>query len=995
MADISVVVTAEQPRLSESITVPTRVYFPAGTIPIDTATIAFDSAWNSTGAAVRRKLVTDGRKRGTAAASITVTSAATNPEKILCAQYVSKPLRKQTLSGNVRGQFRALESNAAFNGTLQIGIRVVSRDGQTVRATLLAVGGSTTTGTTPPEFTTALTNRRLLTSGDVTPLPLTSYDCADGDRLVIEIGLNDKDAGTARTAQISFGDNTVDLLTDDTTTTAQDPWLEFDTTIRFQDAVDTVRISDTGSGVAEMIENNGIKIADGPVLAALITDNNLSRAVADENLKLAESLTVKRDITASVQEDLKLADTLTADRILQVSSTAEALRIADTVTAQLDPLQTTAALTDSLKITDTVTAAFVLLVDKQESIRIAEEAPVGRLDPIIVAVAQESIRIIDDAPPSAVVVVDNILTASLSETLKLSETVTASRDLTASLQEDLKCSETVTAVRQLAVAVADESLRIADTVTGRHDPIVAAPAESLKVVDTVTAERNQALNGTPNSEEPTHLQDSAPVAQLSPLEATVALAEAVRLADGPPTARLDPLLVAATETLKLADTDLTAQRVSTSGVDPEIIRITDTLTASMSAAAGEPGDESLHLRDVVEAGLTPLLGLPAAEQVHTEDRDRTPQLDLAIMPEGLRIGEETVGQRTPQEEILRLADGTVFVQMGDVKNALPAPTEALRLGDVLLQPEMTPYTASLTETVKIGYPTAAAERSEAELTKDEGIRTSDTVSAAITAANGLSTVASETLRLAESITPGRDLAQTVTETARLAETATGVRNLAVSLTEALGIADTPTARRDLSVSVTEALRIADTPIPTLNPLEPSATESLRLTDDVAGVIILDPTDLATAVDAETTRLRTVLDVHVTLAAELTETLRLADLADAGPGTALAVVVAAEALHVADVTDPGIELRDGVDSEDVTIGEELAAVLALTVVVTETVAVEEDLLAVTRDLATVAPGEGEGPTIAALAFTTEDLQADVFTDETLQGEVFTDETLSPV
>src|SRR4051812_29354377 len=108
MADISVLITQELAKLAEQLTVPTRIYFPSGTVPIEPSTNpAFDAAWNTTGAAVRRKPVVDGRKKGTGAASVTVTSAATNPEKILLAQYVSQPLRAQTISGNIRGQFRA------------------------------------------------------------------------------------------------------------------------------------------------------------------------------------------------------------------------------------------------------------------------------------------------------------------------------------------------------------------------------------------------------------------------------------------------------------------------------------------------------------------------------------------------------------------------------------------------------------------------------------------------------------------------------------------------------------------------------------------------------------------------------------------------------------------------------------------------------------------------------------------------------------------------
>jgi hypothetical protein len=71
--------------LLDQITVPTRIYFPSGTFAADVSP-AFDAAWNNTGFAAVRNAVNDGRKRGTAAASVTVTGTATNPELMLRAQ---------------------------------------------------------------------------------------------------------------------------------------------------------------------------------------------------------------------------------------------------------------------------------------------------------------------------------------------------------------------------------------------------------------------------------------------------------------------------------------------------------------------------------------------------------------------------------------------------------------------------------------------------------------------------------------------------------------------------------------------------------------------------------------------------------------------------------------------------------------------------------------------------------------------------------------------
>jgi hypothetical protein len=68
--------------------------------------------------------------------------------------------------------------------------------------------------------------------------------CEDGDRLVVEFGGGRALSWTGDFA-ISFGDNSgTDLPEDDTTTAANNPWLEFSMTIAWQDISGSVSVSD-------------------------------------------------------------------------------------------------------------------------------------------------------------------------------------------------------------------------------------------------------------------------------------------------------------------------------------------------------------------------------------------------------------------------------------------------------------------------------------------------------------------------------------------------------------------------------------------------------------------------------------------------------------------------------------------------------------------------------------------------------------------------------
>jgi hypothetical protein len=151
----------------------------------------------------------------------------------VCRVYVSDPLSGSgTLSGNVKGIIRCQENSTSANMQAQLLVKVVSRDGTTVRGTALA--HQTAAGT---EFGTALANRKFPLDWTTSPgTTLTGVAYSAGDRIVLEIGYRNNTANTTTfTATMSFGDNVgADLSEDQTGTAGNCPWIEFDSTLSFE-----------------------------------------------------------------------------------------------------------------------------------------------------------------------------------------------------------------------------------------------------------------------------------------------------------------------------------------------------------------------------------------------------------------------------------------------------------------------------------------------------------------------------------------------------------------------------------------------------------------------------------------------------------------------------------------------------------------------------------------------------------------------------------------
>ena len=200
---------------------PLKIYLPStGAAAVSPA---FDAAWEETGDADRRAMVTTRINSAMTNKSITLALAA---QDALFRQYVSDTLAAQTISGAVSIQVRATEALATADAIARLTLKVVSQDGTTERATLLAFGdfGNGT------EFdATTLTSNTFAFKDAV-----TAYTCILGDRLSLELGCNH--AAAAVGVSINFGDDSSTDLTenDETETTANNPWLLFYRPVTFQ-----------------------------------------------------------------------------------------------------------------------------------------------------------------------------------------------------------------------------------------------------------------------------------------------------------------------------------------------------------------------------------------------------------------------------------------------------------------------------------------------------------------------------------------------------------------------------------------------------------------------------------------------------------------------------------------------------------------------------------------------------------------------------------------
>lgn len=213
----------------------TRFYLPStGTADISPA---FDASWDVTTNADRLAMVTT-RINSAMTTKSGVGDTNINVDQLL-RQYISAGLAAQTLSGTIKGNMRMV-SSAIGNGVLAVRVAKCASDGSGVTE-ILAIQFSSDTGAAPPATAASLTNRRLEQGSNDFSLDLTSTSFSAGDRLIVELGYRDLSSNAARIVSTNFGDDAAsDLPEDETTTTADNPWVEFSADITFSGSTPTV-----------------------------------------------------------------------------------------------------------------------------------------------------------------------------------------------------------------------------------------------------------------------------------------------------------------------------------------------------------------------------------------------------------------------------------------------------------------------------------------------------------------------------------------------------------------------------------------------------------------------------------------------------------------------------------------------------------------------------------------------------------------------------------
>lgn len=206
----------------------TRFYFPStGTPGISPA---FGS-WDVTSNADRREMV---RTRISSAMTNKDGSGDATVGNHLLRQYVSsESLAAQTLSGTIKGQVRIQNVGGGNVGSLAVRVAKCASDGSGVTE-ILIISYSTDASGVPPRPDTTMTNRRFEQGDNDFALDLTSTAIDAGDRLIVELGYRDTSTNTSRYCRHSLGDDSAtDLAEDETTTTADNPWIEFSADIAF------------------------------------------------------------------------------------------------------------------------------------------------------------------------------------------------------------------------------------------------------------------------------------------------------------------------------------------------------------------------------------------------------------------------------------------------------------------------------------------------------------------------------------------------------------------------------------------------------------------------------------------------------------------------------------------------------------------------------------------------------------------------------------------
>lgn len=197
-------------------------FYPCCNAPPDPPDISPTPAagWEKTTGITRVSLL-DHQSGITASYSIASTGVANNDVAIV--QLISEPLPAQIVEGTLKGQFFADQVASGDDFRSQIVVRVFSKDGTTVRGTLLDFDASALSS----EWANNTATNRKFPLAASSPATLTPVTLVDGDRIVVELGYRShstsvSDGSIVLTEGIEAAENETETLS-----SAYGGWLEF------------------------------------------------------------------------------------------------------------------------------------------------------------------------------------------------------------------------------------------------------------------------------------------------------------------------------------------------------------------------------------------------------------------------------------------------------------------------------------------------------------------------------------------------------------------------------------------------------------------------------------------------------------------------------------------------------------------------------------------------------------------------------------------------
>lgn len=451
----------------------TRFYLPStGTPDISPA---FGSGWGVTTNADRIDLVTT---RISSAMTLKSGVGDAGQDYQLLRQYISAALGAQTISGTIKGQVRMSNSAGTSIGQLAVRVAKCASDGSGVTEILAIADSTTAPGTNPPGTVATLTNRRMEQGVDDFILDLTSTGVNAGDRLIVEIGYDDNSTNTTRFASCSFGDDSAtDLPEDETTTAANNPWVEFSMDIAFDEggggttydvdvsesasAADSVSSQLAAVGALSEAGSAGDSLASAAELVGVLTEAATATdslaglleaaGVLSEAGSAADTLSSLAVLLAALSESASASDTISqsAGGSTYEVSLSEAASAADTIAGLL---QAVAAMSESASATDTVASQAALSGALTEA---AAASDTLASQAVLAAALSEAAAAIDT------LIGLGVLSVALVEVGNATDSMTASGQVVASTQ------------RLIEIRLADRTVRVDST--GRVISVQMAP----------------------------------------------------------------------------------------------------------------------------------------------------------------------------------------------------------------------------------------------------------------------------------------------------------------------------------------------------------------------------------------------------------------------------------------------------------------------------------------------------------------------------------------